>query len=74
MEYQAWFQCIGECGERHGLDEVVYKCNNCGGLLEVRHDVKILKQQKPYYWMKLFDDRYLRTEWPYGSGSGGKRR
>jgi threonine synthase len=73
MEYQAWFQCIGECGEKHELDEIVYKCNSCGGLLEVRHNIERLKQQKPYYWMKLFDDRYLRTEWPYGSGVWGKK-
>lgn len=73
MEYQAWFQCIGECGEKHELDEVVYQCQSCGGLLEVRHDLNSLKQQKPYYWMKLFDDRYLRTEWPYGSGVWGKK-
>ncbi len=73
MEYRAWFQCIGECGEKHELDEIVYQCQSCGGLLEVRHDINRLKQQKPYYWMKLFDDRYLRTEWPYGSGVWGKK-
>ena len=24
-------------------------------------------------WMKLFDDRYMRSQWPYGSGVWGKR-
>ncbi len=73
MDYRAWFQCIGECGERHELDEIVYKCQSCGGLLEVRHDIKRLKRRKPSSWRKLFDNRYLHTKWPYGSGVWGKK-
>jgi threonine synthase len=73
MEYRAWFQCVRGCGERHELNEIVYNCSKCGGLLEVVHDVERLKHRSAVAWMRLFDDRYLRTEWPYGSSVWGKK-
>jgi threonine synthase len=42
-------------------------------LLEVRHDLERLRRHPPGYWKELFDRRYLRTEWPYGSSVWGKR-
>jgi threonine synthase len=39
----------------------------------VRHDLAALKQKTAAEWTKLFDERYLRTEWPVGSGVWGKR-
>jgi threonine synthase len=42
-------------------------------LLEVVHDMAALKKRTAKEWMKLFDDRYKRTLWPYGSGVWGKR-
>src|SRR5213078_1544529 len=44
-----------------------------GDLLEVAHDVTALKDRAPSAWMRLFDDRYKRTQWPYGSGVWGKK-
>jgi threonine synthase len=41
-------------------------------LLEVQHDLEAMRQRSPAAWMKLFDERYLRTGWPYGSGVWGK--
>ena len=38
MSYKAWFQCSSGCDERYELNEVIYNCKKCGGLLEVRHD------------------------------------
>ena len=58
---------------RVALDEVIYKCPNCGDLLEVIHDLEALKARSAAAWIKLFDDRYLRTHWPYGSGVWGKK-
>ena len=73
MAYQAWFRCTnGEHGQ-WSLEEVIYRCPNCGGLLEVAHDVAALRARSPIAWMKLFDDRYKRTAWPYGSGVWGKK-
>lgn len=73
MKYRAWFQCIAGCDERYELNEIVYHCQRCGELLEVRHDVERLKERKPVIWKKLFDRRYMRTKWPYGSSVWGKK-
>jgi threonine synthase len=74
MPYRAWFQCINEqCKERYPLNTVIYRCKSCGSLLEVQHDMKILAHRSAQAWMKLFEDRYKSTEWPYGSGVWGKK-
>jgi threonine synthase len=51
----------------------MYRCPNCDGLLEVAHDIEALRDRSASAWMKLFDDRWMRTQWPYGSGVWGKR-
>ncbi len=71
-KYRAWFECI-ECGEKHELNEIVYRCGRCGNLLEVKHDIERLKTRSPSSWMKIFDERYMRTRWPYGSSVWGKK-
>ena len=71
MEYQAWFECI-RCGSRHDLDQVVYECG-CGGLFEVVHDMEALGRRPGTEWRRLFDQRYMGTVWPYGSGVWGKK-
>jgi threonine synthase len=73
MPYNAWFQCFSGCGERYALNEIVYHCRRCGGLLEVVHDLDALRDRSPAAWIKLFDERYMRTAWPYGSGVWGKK-
>jgi threonine synthase len=67
------FRCIGGCAGDHALDEVIYKCPKCGDLLEVVHDIEALRRRSAAAWIKLFDERYLRTQWPYGSGVWGKK-
>lgn len=73
MSYRAWFQCIAGCAEQYSLKDVIYRCPRCDSLLEVRHDLDRLRQRPPNDWKALFDKRYLRTQWPYGSGVWGKR-
>ncbi|MBE9536857.1 MAG: threonine synthase [Proteobacteria bacterium] len=73
MAYKAWFSCIRGCAETYPLDEVVYSCKNCGGLLEVTHDDGELKKRSAQEWKTLFDERYRRNAWPYGSGVWGKK-
>jgi threonine synthase len=74
MSYQAWFQCINEaCKERYPLNTVIYRCRTCNSLLEVKHDIEALSRISAREWMKLFEDRYKSTEWPYGSGVWGKK-
>jgi len=71
--YRAWFQCIDGCAGTYSLKEIIYRCPQCGSLLEVQHDLDRLRQQSPTYWKELFDRRFLRTEWPHGSSVWGKR-
>jgi threonine synthase len=72
-EYSAWFECINGCPTHFSLFEVVYRCPNCGDLLDVAHDMTALKRRSPAAWMQLFDDRYRRNTFPYGSGVWGKK-
>jgi threonine synthase len=69
---RAEFVCFAGCGERYPLDEVVYRCKRCGSLLDVEHDLEALRERSAAAWKDLFDRRWMRTEWPYGSGVWGK--
>ena len=73
MGYRAVFRCIAGCHGDHPLDEPIYRCPVCGDLLEVSHDLGALRSRSAAEWMKLFDDRYKRTTWPYGSAVWGKK-
>ncbi len=72
MGYQAWFQCQKGCGEQYSLYEVVYRCKKCGSLLEVAHDMAALHDRSAQEWKSLFDARYMRHTYPYGSAVWGK--
>jgi threonine synthase len=73
VQPRAWFQCIKGCPGELPLTDIVYECPNCGALLEVAHDLGELKRQSAAAWTRLFDARYKRTTWPYGSGVWGKK-
>src|SRR2546426_11998725 len=73
MSYNAWFQCISGCPGQFSLREVIYRCPSCGDLLEVQHDFDALRSRSGAAWMQLFDDRYRRNTYPYGSGVWGKK-
>jgi threonine synthase len=73
MAYRAAFRCIAGCHGEHPLDVPIYRCPKCGDLLEVAHDLAALKDRSAAAWMRLFDDRYKRTTWPYGSAVWGKK-
>lgn len=71
--YHAAFRCFAGCPGEYPLTRPLYRCPKCDGLLEVAHDVEALRDRSAAAWMKLFDDRWMRTAWPYGSGVWGKR-
>jgi threonine synthase len=74
MPYRAWFQCINEqCKATYPINSIIYRCKTCGSLLEVQHDIHALARRDAKAWMKLFEDRYKSTQWPYGSGVWGKK-
>jgi threonine synthase len=71
--YRAVFRCFAGCAGEYPLTQPIYRCPRCDGLLEVAHDMEALRERGAAAWMKLFDDRWMRTQWPYGSGVWGKR-
>jgi threonine synthase len=71
--YRAVFKCFRGCAGEHPLTTPVYRCPTCDGLLVVAHDMAALGDRSAAEWKKLFDERYMRTTWPYGSGVWGKR-
>ena len=73
MAYRAVFRCIAGCDGEHPIWNPIYRCPSCGDLLEVAHDVDSLKDRSAGAWMRLFDERYKRTAWPYGSSVWGKK-
>ena len=72
-KYKAVFRCASGCEGAYSIWQPIYLCPRCGGLLHVTHDLDALKERSAAGWMRLFDDRYKRTAWPYGSGVWGKK-
>jgi threonine synthase len=70
---KAWFQCIQGCEGRHELNEIIYRCPKCESLLEVCHDIERLKKKSAREWKSIFEGRYRRSDWPYGSSVWGKK-
>jgi threonine synthase len=73
VTHSASFRCLAGCEGAYPLTQAIYRCPKCDGLLDVQHDTEALSSRSAAAWMKLFDDRYKRTLWPYGSGVWGKR-
>nr|HPO10951.1 pyridoxal-phosphate dependent enzyme [bacterium] len=72
-EYKAWFECISGCGVTYPLDRIVYRCETCGGLLEVNHDLEALRKRSSAAWIRMFEERQFSTHYPYGSGVWSKK-
>ena len=73
MTYRSWYECIRGCGRRYSIYDVVYHCEDCGGLLDVQHDIEALKDRSAAEWKQLFTARTQTNEWPYGSGVWGMK-
>jgi len=71
--YTSWLTCTRGCGRRYSIYDVVYRCEDCGGLLDVEHDLTTLGEKSAESWKKLFDSRVRTTDWPYASGVWGKK-
>ena len=72
MSSQTWLECI-RCGRRYPLDSVIYRCESCGGLLDVEQDLNSLKERSGADWKALFDERSRMSKWPYQSGVWAKK-
>jgi threonine synthase len=71
--YRASFRCAAGCDGEYSIWQPIYHCPKCGDLLQVAHDVAALRQKSATTWMRLFEERYKRTLWPYSSGVWGKK-
>ena len=72
-KYNCWYQSIEDPNSRYNIGEIIYRCPKTGSLLEVEHDLEELKGRSPESWKELFDTRYRKRKWPYGSGVWGKK-
>jgi threonine synthase len=54
-----------DCGRQYPMDIVIYTCEECGGLLDVRHDMDQLRRTVT---RELFDRRLGTFDAPYNSG------
>ena len=57
-------QCI-DCGQQYPIDRVIYSCEGCGGLLDVRHD---FRESAASLTRDFFDKRLGTLAPPYNSG------
>jgi threonine synthase len=57
-------QCI-ECGQQYPINQVMYTCEQCNGLLDVKHD---FTEAKSTITRDLFDKRLGSLDAPYNSG------
>jgi threonine synthase len=75
VSFSAEFRCVAGCAGGYPLDQVIYRCPTCNGLLEVVHDLAALKTRTAAQWKALFDARWRSPDpddAPYGSGVWGK--
>jgi len=73
VQYSAEFRCFSGCAGAWPVTQAIYRCPTCGGLLEVAHDLEALRDRSGPAWVKLFEERWRKNDWPYGSGVWGKR-
>ncbi len=71
--YRSWYQCINGCPGQYELTEIIYRCPNCGDLLEVQHDLDRLRYKSSSEWKEQFETRYSQSTGPYASGVWGKK-
>ena len=57
-------QCM-DCAQQYPIKSVIYTCEACGGLLDVRHDFRQLASP---ITRGLFDERLGSLDAPYASG------
>jgi threonine synthase len=69
----SWLQCIRGCSQRYSIYDVVYRCPQCGGLLDVQHNMEGLKDRDGAGWRSLFDERMRSAEESCASGVWSKK-
>ena len=71
--YKSCYHCINGCPGNYPLTEIIYRCTTCGDLLEVQHDLDLLKTKTPQEWRELFAHRFGQIAGPAASGVWDKK-
>ncbi len=66
--FRAMFRCFHGCPGEYPLDQILYTCPQCGGLLEVYHDLEQLRRVSAATWKEMFAQRMARGPHPFFSG------
>ena len=69
----SWLACIRGCDERFPITDSRTQCPQCGGLMDVEHDLDALRSRGADEWRTLFRARAAEAIWPYGSGVWSKK-
>lgn len=69
----SWLSCIRGCDGRFPVTGAQYQCPQCGGLLDVEHDLDALRQRDADGWRALFRERAAEARWPFDSGVWSKK-
>ena len=69
---RCWYTCVRGCEGRHALDQDIYHCPKCGGLLDVEHDLAALESKSADEWKQLFRERAYEMMGPESSGVWSK--
>lgn len=54
---QSWLACGAGCAGRLDVHSTGWRCEQCGGLLEVQHDLETLRRTPAEEWRRRFDAR-----------------
>ena len=52
-KYNCWYQSIENPENKYDIREIIYRCPKTGSLLEVEHDLDLLREKKPEEWKNL---------------------
>lgn len=68
MTLHAALRCLQGCPGDHALHSALYRCPQCGALLDVAHDLDALRQRPAAAWTALFRERRAEGRPPHDSG------
>jgi threonine synthase len=71
--FSCWAECIRGCEGRYPIDRAPLDCPECGGLVDVVHDVSALRIRSAAEWRALFRARAGAPLPPDSSGVWSKR-
>ncbi|MBW7857243.1 MAG: threonine synthase [Leptonema sp. (in: Bacteria)] len=62
-----------DCNSSYAIDEVIFRCPSCNGLLDVHHSIEPLKQITALEWKNRFVERFRSSKYPLNSGVWSKK-